>query len=81
MTPNPDYQAIIAAARAASPLVTEATIRHHDGYSCVFVSIRTSAPIRFGDETWLAVNDAVSDASPLVDARLTLAEWGPREEP
>lgn len=76
MTPHPDYQAIQAAVLASHPsIVGVDTLHRADNPGIVEVHIRTRGPIEFGDGVWLAANDAASDASPVIDARVVEATW------
>jgi len=76
-SPHPDYQAIQAAVLASHPSIVGVDTLHRASNlgSFVEVHIRTRGPINFGDPVWLAANDAASDASPLVDARVVRATW------
>jgi len=75
-SPNPDYEAIRSAVLASHPdIVSVSTMHRTEAPELVEIRIVTRGPITFGDEVWLAANDAASDASPLVDARVVEATW------
>ena len=76
-SPNPDYEAIRSAVLASHSDIVSARTTHVFGEASDFIEVRitTRRPIAFGDEVWLAANDAASDASPLVDARVVEATW------
>jgi hypothetical protein len=73
---NPDYEAIRSAVLASHPdIVFVSTMHRAESPGLIEVRIVTRRPIAFGDEVWLAANDAASDANPLVDARVVEATW------
>jgi hypothetical protein len=76
VTPNPDYEAIRSAVLASHPDIMSASTMHRaESPGLIEVRIVARRPITFGDEVWLAANDAASDANPLVDARVVEATW------
>jgi len=76
-----DFSAIAQAVMASNADILDARVSmilctlEADGPGLIEVRIVTRRPITFGDEVWLAANDAASDANPLVDARVVEATW------